>query len=504
MSYILAFDQGTTNSRSLVFDAAGKTLSSAQREFRQIYPRAGWVEHDPLEIWKTQLETAQQALRTAGLTGADIAAIGITNQRETTIVWDRSTGQPLHNAIVWQDRRTSDLCDAMKSRQGPDATRITGLSWDPYFSGTKLHWLLESVPSLRRKAEQGQVAFGTVDSWLIWNLTRGKSHRTDYTNASRTLLFDINQLAWSQPMLEHLGIPPSLLPEVLPSTADFGESAADYFGKPIRITGVAGDQQAALVGQAGFQKGVAKNTYGTGSFLLLNTGVTPPPAGQGLISTVAFALEPKRASYALEAAVFVTGAAVQWLRDGLGIITKAAEIEQLAQQVADTGGVYFVPAFVGLGTPHWDPRARGAIVGITRGTTRAHIARATLEAIAFQTCEALEVMQHHSGTTLSELRVDGGASANNFLMQLQADFLGVDVVRPRNIETTALGAAFLAGLKVGYWPNPEAVQALWAPDRRFTPSITEGKRRNALRLWKRAVERSKAWEEDASSTRATT
>jgi glycerol kinase len=364
--------------------------------------------------------------------------------------------------------------------------------------------LLENVPGLRKKAEQGQVAFGTVDSWLIWNLTCGKSHRTDYTNASRTLLFDINQLAWSHPMLEHLEIPASLLPEVLPSTADFGESAADYFGKPIRITGVAGDQQAALVGQAGFKKGVAKNTYGTGSFLLLNTGVTPPPAGQGLISTVAFALELKRASYALEAAVFVTGAAVQWLRDGLGIITKAAEIEQLAQQVADTGGVYFVPAFVGLGTPHWDPRARGAIVGITRGTNRAHIARATLEAIAFQTCEALEVMQHHSGTTLSELRVDGGASANSFLMQLQADFLGVDVVRPCNIETTALGAAFLAGLKVGYWPDPETVQALWASDRRFTPSITEEKRHNALRQWKRAVERSKAWEEDTSSTKATT
>lgn len=502
MSYILAFDQGTTSSRSLVFDATGKTISSAQKEFQQIYPRAGWVEHDPLEIWKTQLETAQHALRTAGLTGADMAAIGITNQRETTVVWDRDSGQPLHNAIVWQDRRTADLCDTLKSRPGPDATRITGLSWDPYFSGTKLRWLLENVPGLRKKAEQGQVAFGTVDSWLIWNLTRGKSHRTDYTNASRTLLFDINHLAWSQPMLDHLEIPASLLPEALPSTADFGQSAADYFGKPIRITGVAGDQQAALVGQAGFRKGVAKNTYGTGSFLLLNTGTAPPPAGQGLISTVAFSLEAKRASYALEAAVFVTGAAVQWLRDGLGIIAKAAEIEPLAQQVADAGGVYFVPAFVGLGTPHWDPRARGAIVGITRGSNRAHIARATLEAIAFQTCEALEVMQQHSGTKLSELRVDGGASANNFLMQLQSDFLGVDVVRPKNIETTALGAAFLAGLKVSYWPDPETVQALWASDRRFTPSITEEKRRAGLQQWKRAVERAKAWDEDSSHTKA--
>ncbi len=504
MSYILALDQGTTSSRSLVFDAAGKTLSSAQKEFQQIYPRAGWVEHDPQEIWKTQLETAQQALRLASLTGADIVAIGITNQRETTVVWDRATGQPLHNAIVWQDRRTSDLCDALKARGGPEVTRITGLSWDPYFSGTKIQWLLENVPGLREKAERGEVAFGTVDSWLIWNLTRGKSHRTDYTNASRTLLFDINQLEWSTPLLAHLGIPASLLPEALPSTADFGTADTHYFGRPIPITGVAGDQQAALVGQAGFKKGVAKNTYGTGSFLLLNTGTTPPPAGQGLISTVAFALEPKRASYALEAAVFVTGAAVQWLRDGLRIIDRAGDIEPLAQQVPDTGGVYFVPAFTGLGTPHWDPRARGTIVGLTRGTTRAHIARATLEAIAFQTCEALEVMQQHSGTTLSELRVDGGASANNFLMRLQADFLGVDVVRPRNIETTALGAAFLAGLKVGYWPDPEAVQALWASDRRFSPSITEEKRRGALRQWKRAVERAKAWEEDTSSQRATT
>jgi glycerol kinase len=499
MSYILAFDQGTTSSRSLVFDAAGKTVSSAQQEFRQIYPRAGWVEHDPREIWTTQLATAQQALRTAGLTGADIAAIGITNQRETTIVWDRTTGEPLHNAIVWQDRRTSDLCDELRARSGPDVVRITGLSWDPYFSGTKIHWLLENVPGLRKKAEAGQVAFGTVDSWLIWNLTRGKSHCTDYTNASRTLLFDINELAWSKPLLEQLAIPVSLLPEALPSTAEFGMAHAEYFGRSVPITGVAGDQQAALVGQAGFKKGVAKNTYGTGSFLLLNTGTTVTPAGRGLISTVAFALEPKRAWYALEAAVFVTGAAVQWLRDGLGIISKAAEIEQLAQQVADTGGVYFVPAFTGLGTPYWDPRARGTIVGITRGTTRAHLARATLEAIAFQTCEALDAMQSHSATQLAELRVDGGASANNFAMQLQADFLGVDVVRPRNIETTALGAAFLAGLKVGYWPDPEAVQALWASDRRFSPSIKAEERHARLAQWRRAVERAKAWEENAPS-----
>jgi glycerol kinase len=352
---------------------------------------------------------------------------------------------------------------------------------------------------LRKKAEAGQVAFGTVDSWLIWNLTRGKSHCTDYTNASRTLLFDINELGWSKPLLEQLAIPASLLPESLPSTAEFGMAHAEYFGRSVPITGVAGDQQAALVGQAGFKKGVAKNTYGTGSFLLLNTGTTVTPAGRGLISTVAFALEPKRAWYALEAAVFVTGAAVQWLRDGLGIISKAAEIEQLAQQVADTGGVYFVPAFTGLGTPHWDPRARGAIVGITRGTTRAHLARATLEAIAFQTCEALEAMQSHSATELAELRVDGGVSANNFAMQLQADFLGVDVVRPRNIETTALGAAFLAGLKVGYWPDPEAVQALWASDRRFSPSIKAEERHARLAQWRRAVERAKSWEENAPS-----
>ena len=493
MSYILAFDQGTTSSRSLIFDVHGQVHGSAQKEFRQIYPKPGWVEHDAREIWLVQLETAHEALRAASLTGADIAAIGITNQRETTVLWDRKTGEPLHNAIVWQDRRTADMCDELRAKPGPNANQITGLGLDPYFSGTKIAWLLDNVPGLRQKAERGEVAFGTIDSWLIWNLTHGQCHRTDYTNASRTLLFDIHQLKWSQPMLDHLRVPASVLPEALPSTADFGHADASFFGREIPIAGVAGDQQAALVGQAGFTAGVAKNTYGTGSFLLLNTGATPPPPTPTLLSTVAFSLKPGTASYALESSVFTAGAAVQWLRDGLGIIQSASEVESLAKQVPDSDGVFFVPAFTGLGAPHWDARARGMMIGLTRGTSRAHIARATLDAIAFQTVDALAAMQQHSGTTLKELRVDGGASANNFLMQLQADLLGVAVVRPSNIETTALGAAFLAGLQVGYWKDVDTVQAMWTRDKTFSVTLAADERERRLAQWHRAVERSRDW-----------
>ena len=496
MPYVLALDQGTTSSRAIVFDERGEIRGLDQREFPQHFPKPGWVEHDPNDIWRSQLDTAQGALRNAGITARDVAAIGITNQRETTIVWDKATGAPLHNAIVWQDRRTAPLCEELKEKGKEDRVReVTGLLLDPYFSGTKIAWFLDNVEGLRAKAERGEVAFGNVDSWLVYNLTGGKAHVTDYTNASRTLLFDLAKLAWSDEMLEMLNVPRSMLPEALPSIGRFGDSEAALFGASIPIAGIAGDQQAALAGQAGFEKGLAKNTYGTGSFLLLNTGSDLVHSKNGLLSTIAYGSAKGKASYALEGSIFVTGAAVQWLRDGLGIISASPDVEQLAARAKDNGGVYFVPAFVGLGAPHWDPYARGAIVGLTRGSTREHIARAALEAMAYQTADVAKAMEADSGVKLAELRVDGGAANNDLTMQFQADVLDVDVVRPRVTETTALGAAYLAGISVGVWNGPEDVAKHWHEQRRFTSHIDGKERDRLLKFWHRAVERSAHWED---------
>jgi glycerol kinase len=494
LSVILALDQGTTSSRAIVFDERGDVVAFDQREFPQHFPQPGWVEHDPRDIWQSQLGVARGALRNALLSAADVVALGITNQRETTILWDRATGEPVHNAIVWQDRRTAPMCEDVRARGfGELVTAQTGLLLDPYFSATKIAWLLDNVAGLRPRAEAGEIAFGTVDSWLIWNLTGGARHVTDVTNASRTMLFDIHRLQWSEELLEAFGIPRALLPEVLPCTAEFGTTAVAHFGGAIRITGVAGDQQAALVGQAGFEPGLAKNTYGTGSFVVLNTGEHVVRSKRGLLSTVAFAFEPHRATYALEGSIFVTGAAVQWLRDGLGVIERSADVERLAREVDDSGDCFFVPAFTGLGAPYWDPHARGTIVGITRGTTRAHLARAALDAMAYQTADVVAAMERDAGIALTELRVDGGASANALTMQFQADLLGVPVVRPACIETTALGAAYLAGLQASFWPDVATVALQWREGARFIPVMDTG-RRDALRArWHRAVAASRAW-----------
>jgi glycerol kinase len=490
----LAFDAGTTSSRAIVFDREGTIRGLDQAEFPQIFPQPGWVEHDPDDIWRSQLDTARGALRHAGVDASDIAAIGITNQRETTLLWDRATGRPVHNAIVWQDRRTAPICDQLRAAGHEETVRrLTGLLLDPYFSATKIGWILDRVPGLRERAGRGEIAFGTVDSWLIWNLTGGARHVTDVTNASRTLLFDIGNLTWSDTLLEIFRIPRALLPDVLPSTAAFGTTSPGLFGAPIQVAGVAGDQQAALVGQAGFTRGLGKNTYGTGSFVVLNTGDTIVRSNEGLLSTIAFGYEPGKVNYALEGSIFVTGAAVQWLRDGLGIIERSSDIEILARDVADAGGVYFVPAFAGLGAPYWDPYARGAIVGITRGTTKAHIARAALEAMAFQSAEVIAAMQRDAGLTLSELRVDGGAANNDIAMQFQADILGTDVVRPKVTETTALGAAYLAGLQAGFWPDVAAVADHWQEGRRFRPAFDAAARKTLMRGWTRAVERTRDW-----------
>ena len=489
---VLALDQGTTSSRAAVFDHNGRVLAFAQREFAQHFPQPGWVEHDPRDLWTSQFETAAQALRDARVSTSDVAAIGITNQRETALLWDRATGEPLCNAIVWQDRRTAAQCDALRERRlGELVADRTGLVLDPYFSATKLAWMLDRCEGARERAARGELAFGTVDSWLIWKLTNGERHVTDVTNASRTMLFDIHRVEWSGELLAAFGIPRSVLPEVLPCSADFGTT--DLFGAPIRITGVAGDQQAALLGQAGFEPGAAKNTYGTGSFLMLNTGERVVRSKHGLLATIAFGLEPGCVTYALEGSVFITGAAVQWLRDGLGIIDDAAAIETLARAVDDNGGVYFVPAFAGLGAPYWDPYARGTIVGLTRGTTRAHFARAALEAMAYQSSDIIDAMQADSGITLRELRVDGGASRNALAMQFQADVLGIPVVRPAAIETTALGAAYLAGLHVGFWNSPSDVAQHWREDARFTPKMAAAERDAFLREWHHAVECSRGW-----------
>jgi glycerol kinase len=492
--YILALDQGTTSSRAILFDRQAKVVAVAQQEFRQIYPQPGWVEHDPLEIWASQLDVAREAVTTAGIAPSQIAAVGITNQRETTVVWDRATGIPIHNAIVWQCRRSAPLCDALK-RGGwePHVRERTGLVIDAYFSGTKIQWLLENVPGLRTRAERGEVCFGTVDSWLTFKLSGGKAWVTDYSNASRTMLFDIHRLAWDPDLCRALGVPMQMLPEVRPSSQVYGRTVAEFLGAEAPIAGIAGDQQASLFGQACFRPGMAKNTYGTGCFLLVHTGERPVASKTGLLTTIAASPTEGRAEYALEGSIFITGAAIQWLRDGLQIIATSAESEQIAASVPDTGGVYFVPAFVGLGAPHWDMYARGTILGLTRGTTRAHLVRAALEAIAYQTREVLEVASSDAGVNLTELRVDGGATANDLLMQIQADILGTPVVRPVVKETTALGAAYLAGLAVGYWTSRDEIAQNWAADRRFLPGM-DGARRDALyATWRRAVARAAGW-----------
>ena len=494
--YILALDQGTTSSRAILFDAEGRPCAVEQREYPQIYPHPAWVEHNPEDIWQSQLEVAQRLLEKQGVSAKEIAAIGITNQRETTVLWDRKTGAPIGNAIVWQDRRTTALCGEL-TREGhlPLFRERTGLPLDPYFSGTKVRWMLDNTPGLRERAERGEIAFGTVDCFLLWRLTGGRVHATDVSNASRTLLYNIHRQEWDEEILKILAIPASLLPQVLPSSHVFGETEAHLFGSPILIGGMAGDQQAATFGQACHAPGMAKNTYGTGSFLLLNTGTTARTSQNGLLTTIAWRLQ-ETTTYALEGSVFVTGAAVQWLRDGLQIIQSAAEVEPLAASVPNSGGVYFVPAFVGLGTPYWDAYARGTMVGLTRGTGRAHIARATLEAVCFQSRDVLEAMQNDSGNALTELRVDGGMTQNALLLQMQADILGIPVVRPAVTETTALGAAYLAGLAVGYLKDTTQIAQQWQVERRFEPQISESERAEKVAGWKRAIERARAWAEE--------
>jgi glycerol kinase len=490
--HILALDQGTTSSRAIVFDVEGHLRAVAQKEFRQIFPRAGWVEHDAEEIWTTQLATARQAMSKANLAAGDIAAIGIANQRETTVIWDRRTGKPIANAIVWQDRRTSAFCDELKAAgHVAKIQQKTGLVIDAYFSGSKVRWLLDNVPGARAAAEKGELAFGTIDSWLLYKLTG--IHATDATNASRTMLFNIKTGTWDGELCELLKIPRAILPEVRSSSEIYGTT--DALDGKTPVAGIAGDQQAALFGQACFARGLAKNTYGTGCFMLMNVGEEPVASKHQLLTTVAWRLAEKM-SYALEGSVFIGGAVVQWLRDGLGIIKSAAEIEQLAASVPDSGGVYLVPAFAGLGAPHWDQYARGTIAGITRGTTAAHLARAALEGIAFQVADVIDVMASDSGTAIKELRVDGGAAANNLLMQFQADLLGVPVVRPKVLETTALGAAYLAGLAVGFWKNADEVKSHWAIDRTFEPTRSRDAIAHRRRRWAQALERSRQWEKD--------
>lgn len=485
--YILAFDQGTTSSRAIIFDRQGNILSQAQKEFQQIFPQSGWVEHDADEIWSSQIGVANEALARISLEASDIAAIGITNQRETTIVWDRTTGRPIHNAIVWQDRRTAAFADELKAA-GKEALvqSKTGLVIDAYFSGTKLKWLLDNVPGARAKADRGELAFGTVDSWLIWRLTYGALHITDVTNACRTMLFNIHTGDWDDELLALLDIPRSLLPEVRSSSEVYGYTAEGLLGAQVAIAGIAGDQQAATFGQAALQAGMVKNTYGTGCFMLLNTGEKPIASDHKLLTTIAWKIKG-RTDYALEGSVFIAGAVVQWLRDGLGIIKRSEDVEPLALSVTDNGGVYFVPAFVGLGAPYWDSYARGTIVGLSRGSTAAHIARAALESIAYQTADVLDAMRQDSDLALCELRVDGGASRNDLLMQFQADVLGVPVVRPKVTETTALGAAYLAGLAVGYWASEQEIVQLWQVDKRFEPTLSLDHREMLRDGWQRAV-----------------
>jgi glycerol kinase len=488
--YVLALDQGTTSSRAIVFDAAGNAVASQGHEFKQHYPEPGWVEHDPNEIWDTQLRAARGALQRAKVAASDLVAIGITNQRETTVVWERDTGRPIYPAIVWQSRQTVELCNELKRRGlEPVVRERTGLVVDAYFSGTKLAWILSRVEGARERARKGELAFGTIDTWLIWKLTGGREHVTDYSNASRTMLYDIARLRWDEELLAALDIPAQVLPEVRDSSGAFGETAAEIFGgAAVPIAGVAGDQQAALFGQACFEEGSAKNTYGTGCFMLMNTGAKLRRSASGLLSTIAWGIDGQ-VEYALEGSVFVAGAAVQWLRDELGLLHSAAESEALARSVPDTGGVYVVPAFTGLGAPYWDPEARGTITGLTRGTTRAHLVRATLESIAYQSTDLLRCFERDTGVNAFQLQVDGGATANDFLMQFQADVMGVPVRRPKVLETTALGAAYLAGLARGFWKDRRQIAKNWQEDRYFEPEISAERREQLYAGWLRAVER---------------
>ncbi|MEL7649192.1 MAG: glycerol kinase GlpK [Sedimentibacter sp.] len=493
--YVLALDQGTTSSRAIIFDRNGSIVNLCQKEFKQIYPKAGWIEHDPMEIWETQLSSAREALKAVNV--EEVACIGITNQRETTVLWDKNTGKPVYNAIVWQSRQTSEICDQLKkSGLEPYIRENTGLVIDAYFSGTKIKWILDNVPGVREKAEKGEILFGTIDTWLVWNLTGGRSHITDYSNASRTMIYNIRNLQWDESLLSELGIPRIILPEVKPSSEIYGNTVSGIFGIEIPISGMAGDQQSALFGQLCFQEGMMKNTYGTGCFMLMNTGQKPVMSNKGLLTTIAWGVDGK-VEYALEGSIFVAGAAIQWLRDELKIIHDAADSEYFAQKVKDSNGVYVVPAFTGLGAPHWDMYARGAIVGLTRGTGRNHIIRATLESIAYQTKDVIEAMIDDSGINLTALKVDGGATANNFLMQFQSDILNVNIERPEVTETTALGAAYLAGLAVGFWKSKGEISQYWSINRKFKPQMDEKRRNDLYKGWKKAVGRSMDWQEKA-------
>ena len=496
MKYIMALDQGTTSSRCILFDKAGNICASVQKEFRQIFPQPGWVEHDAMEIWYTTLEVSRSALNKLGISAADVAAIGITNQRETTVIWDKETGEPIFNAIVWQCRRTSDIIDKLVATGWSDDIRYkTGLQPDAYFSGSKIKWLLDNVPGARKRAEAGKLLFGTIDTWLIWKLTGGRVHVTDYTNASRTMLYNIRELKWDEELLKLLDIPECILPEVKPSSNVYGNTDFELYGGEIPIAGAAGDQQCALFGQCCFEPGQMKNTYGTGCFLLMNTGREPVESKNGLVTTIAVGFED-HVEYALEGSIFIAGAAIQWLRDELHLISTASESETFARSVEDSADGYVVPAFTGLGAPYWNQRARGAVVGITRGFSRAHLIRATLESLAYQTYDIARAMERDAGIRISELKVDGGACANDFLMQFQSDLVGCDVYRPRCIETTALGAAYLAGLAVGYWSGLEDIRSNWAVDRVFTPTMEEERRVKLLRGWHKAVSCAQLWGED--------
>ena len=492
--YLIAIDQGTTSSRSIVFDKQGNIIQVAQKEFTQIFPKPSWVEHDPMEIWSSQLGVLAEVKARSGISGGDIAAIGITNQRETTIVWDKNTGLPVYNAIVWQCRRTADYCESLKNKGFDKVIREkTGLVVDAYFSATKIRWILENVSGARERAERGDLLFGTVDTWLVWKLTKGKVHITDYSNASRTMLYNIHKLEWDKDILKEMNIPIQMLPEVKPSSCKYGTSNTEFLGGEVPIAGIAGDQQAALFGQCCFEPGMVKNTYGTGCFILMNTGVKAVESKNNLLTTIAWGLDGK-VEYALEGSVFIAGAAIQWLRDGLHLIEEAAISEQHAMRVPDSGGVYVVPAFVGLGAPYWDQFARGTIVGITRGTTRDHLIRATLESIAFQSHDVIKAMEADAGVPIKSIRVDGGATPNNFLMQFQADILNTDVIRPKMIESTALGAVYLAGLAVGFYADKDDIIKNMAQDREFLPAIKEEERARLIAGWKEAVKRSLGWE----------
>ena len=494
--YILALDQGTTSSRAIVFNHNGDIIGTAQKEFKQYYPKAGWVEHDGQEIWSSQAGVAAEAITSAGLNGDNIAAIGITNQRETTLIWDRKTGKPVHNAIVWQDRRTSDYCDKLKkeSKIKEMIQEKTGLLLDSYFSATKIKWILDNVAGVRERAEKGELAFGTMDSWIIWNFTRGDIHVTDVTNASRTMIYNIHTLEWDRELLKLFDIPKSLLPEVKSSSEIYGRTKTTIFASKVPIAGIAGDQQAALFGQRCIESGMVKNTYGTGCFMVMNTGEKPIQSKNNLLTTIAWQVDGK-VEYALEGSIFIAGAVVQWLRDELGLIRKSSDIEKLALSVDDNDGVYLVPAFAGLGAPHWDQHARGTIVGLTRGTNSGHIARAALEGIAYQAMDVLNSMEADSGINILELRVDGGATANNLLMQFQADILQAPVIRPKILETTALGAAYLAGLAVGYWKDHDEINAQWKEDTRFNATMSSAEATKLKSGWGRALTAAKAWSE---------